>query len=84
MGQLRGGHDVAHRVDARLAGPEAVVDLDEAPLVDHHAGPDQAGRVAPGATSDGNHHEVHLDRGVIAEPDRRGCIGGIVAVDRHP
>ena len=83
MGQLRRGHDIAHRVDARLGGPEAIIYLDEATLVHHHAGAHQTGRVAPGAAADGDDHQVHLDRGVVAEPDRRGSIDRIVTVDRH-
>ncbi len=77
MSQLWRCHHVAHSVDPGLAGHQAVIDRDEAPLVDLDPGSDKTCGVATRATSNGHDHEVHLDL-VIAEADHGRTTGRLM------
>ena len=70
VGQRRGGDAVTDGVDGVLAGTAALVDLDEAPIVDLHAGAVEPEVVGGGSPAD--RHDDHVDVDALAVTERHG------------
>ena len=85
VGELRCVHEIADRPHAGFGGATALVDLDEATLIDADPRALEAEQIGEGAAADRHDNGVDLDRLTVAEVNRGARPIGLrgMAVDHH-